>query len=300
MQKIVINKNDAGLRLDSFLEKLFKDAPKSLIYKWKRKKRVKVNSKKQEISYRLCEGDELLLYINDEFFEKKEKKLEFTDSKMPDLKIAYEDENILIADKPKGMSAHADGDGRENLIDNVRKYLYLKGEYKPEEEHFFAPQLCHRIDKNTSGLVISAKNAEALRIINEKIKNREIRKLYLLRAEGEFKEKCGRISGYIKKDGGTNKVDFSFKPFEGAKKSVTEYTVLDSGEVLAELKTGRTHQIRAGFAAIGHPLVGDVKYGAEKNGKKTYQNLRAVKIIFDFKTDAGALEYLKGTEVSAK
>ena len=297
MRKIVVGKNDAGQRLDSFLGKLLKDAPKSLLYKWLRKKRIKVNSKKQEISYRLCEGDEILLYVNDEFFSEGEKVV-FSET-VSELKVCYEDENILIADKPKGMSVHRDGKNEENLIDNIRVYLYKKGEYNPETENVFSPQLCHRIDKNTSGLVIAAKNAEALRIINEKIKNREIRKQYLLYAEGDFKEKKGVIKGYTKKDEKTNTVKFSFNPFDGAKEAITEYECLEKGQVLAELKTGRTHQIRVSFSAIGHPLVGDVKYGAKKDGKKTYQNLRAYRIIFDFKTESGILEYLKGKEITA-
>lgn len=297
MRKIIVGKNDAGQRLDSFLGKLLKDAPKSLLYKWLRKKRIKVNSKKQEIFYRLCEGDEILLYVNDEFFLENENL--YSEKNFSDLKVCYEDENILIADKPKGMSVHSDGKNEENLIDNIRVYLYKKGEYTPETENVFAPQLCHRIDKNTSGLVIAAKNAEALRIINEKIRIREIRKQYLLYAEGGFKEKKGTIKGYTKKDEKTNTVKFSFDYFEGAKEAITEYECLDGGQVLAELKTGRTHQIRASFSAIGHPLVGDVKYGAKKDGKKTYQNLRAKKIIFDFKTESGILNYLKGKEITA-
>lgn len=300
MRKITINKNDAGIRLDSFLSRILNDAPKSLICKWIRKKRVKVNSKKEDISYRLKEGDELLLYINDEFFEEKKAEKEASyDGEMPELKICYEDENILVIDKPKGLLAHSDGKKEENLIDNVRKYLYLKGDFIPENENFFKPQLCHRIDKNTSGLVIAAKTQEALKIINEKIKTREIRKFYRLFAEGEFKEKKGTIKGFIKKDEKTNKVKFSFENFDGAKESVTDYRVCRDGSVLAELKTGRTHQIRVSFSAIGHPLIGDVKYGAKKNGKKTYQELRAAKIIFDFTTDAGALNYLKGKEITA-
>lgn len=296
MKTLTVNKNEADLRLDSFLTKLFPKAPKSLIYKWIRKKRVKVGGKKQNGDYRLKEGDELSLYINDEFFEEKP-SVPSAPAENIRLKIAYEDENILIADKPKGISAHG-GDGASGgFIENIRAYLYEKGEYRPENEHFFAPQLCHRIDKNTSGLIIAAKNAAALRIINEKIRNREIRKFYLLKAEGEFKEKSGEICGYTKKDEKTNRVKFSFEPFEGAKRAVTLYRVLENGYIEAELKTGRGHQIRASFAAIGHPLEGDVKYGAKKNGKKTFQNLTAYKIIFSFETDGGELGYLKGKTV---
>lgn len=297
MKRIIINKNDAGQRLDAFLGKLLKDVPKSLIYKWIRKKRIKLCGKKAECSFRLSEGDELLLYINDEFFT--EKSVPAPLKKSSGLKIVYEDENILVCRKPKGLSSQPDkNSGGESLIEYIRSYLFAAGKYNPEKEHTFAPQLCHRIDKNTEGLVISAKNAQALRIINEKLRLREIRKFYLLHAEGEFTEKKGCITGYTKKDSAKNTVRFSFKPFEGAKKAVTEYEVLPDGSVLAELKTGRSHQIRASFAAIGHPLWGDVKYGAKKTKEKTYQDLCAFKLIFDFKTDAGILNYLKGKEIS--
>ena len=296
MKQIVINKNDEGQRLDAFLGKLLKDAPKSLIYKWIRKKRLRVNGKKCEISYRLKEGDELSLYINDEFFHDAPAPKTF--KKDVPLKVVYEDENILVADKQKGLSSQPDrASNGESLVEYIRSYLFYKGEYNPEEENTFKPQLCHRIDKNTEGLVIAAKNAHALRIINEKIREREIRKFYLLRAEGEFKEKSGVIEGYTKKDEKTNTVSFSFSPTDGAKKAVTRYQVLGDGDVLAELETGRSHQIRVSFAKIGHPLVGDVKYGAKKTRSKKYQELISAKLIFDFKTDAGILNYLKGKEI---
>lgn len=291
MKQITVNKNDSEQRLDSFLAKLLKDAPKSLIYKWIRKKRIKVNGKKEDISYRLIEGDEISLYINDEFFTIQPDFTPVKDSFS--LKVVYEDENILIADKPKGLSSQPDRNSNgESLVEYIRSYLFNKGEYNPKNENTFAPQLCHRIDKNTMGLVIAAKNAQALRIINEKIREREIRKFYLLRVEGNFSQKSGTISGYTKKDEKTNTVSFSFSPKDGAKKAITDFEVLDNGYILAELKTGRSHQIRASFAAIGHPLIGDVKYGAKKTKSKTYQELCAAKIIFDFKTDADKLNYL--------
>jgi len=299
MKQITVNKNDSGQRLDAFLGKFLKDAPKSLLYKWIRKKRVKINGKKCEISYRLCEGDVLSLYINDEFFSEKEVSPSF--KKDVPLKVVYEDENILIADKQKGLSSQPDKDSKgESLVEYIRSYLYHKGEWNPKEEHTFSPQLCHRIDKNTKGLVIAAKNAAALRIINKKIRDREIKKFYLLHTEGEFKEKSGTIEGYTKKDEKTNKVAFLTVPEEGAKKAITKHQVLEDGFVLAELETGRSHQIRASFAAMGHPLVGDVKYGAKKTGSKTYQDLCAAKIIFDFKTDAGELSYLKGKVIERR
>ena len=298
MKQIIINKNDSGIRLDSFLSKLLKDAPKSLIYKWIRKKRVKVNSKKAEISQKLVEGDELTLYINDEFFKES---TEFSAAKNYSLNIVYEDENILIADKPSGLSAHSDARSKENnLLNYIRSYLYEKGEFTPESEHIFAPQLCHRIDKNTEGLVIAAKNSEALRIINEKLKNREIRKFYLLSVEGTLPEKRGEIRGFTKKDESKNLVMFYKEKKEGSKEAITKYQVLSSGKVLAELLTGRSHQIRASFSSIGHPLVGDVKYGAKRNDKTTYQELSSVRIIFSFKKDAGILNYLKDKVIESE
>ncbi len=294
MKQITVNENDSGQRLDSFLSKLIKDVPKSLIYKWIRKKRIKVNGKKEDISYRLKAGDEISLYINDELFA--ERKAELI-GEAADLKVIYEDKNILVCDKEKGLKCQPDKEGEKSLVGNVRAYLYEKGEYNPEAENTFKPQLCHRIDKNTSGLVIAAKNAASLRIINEKIKNREIRKFYLLRAEGKFESAEGVIEGYVRKNPETNTVDFRPEPFEGAKKAATRYRVLSSGEIEAELLTGRSHQIRASFSYIGHPLSGDVKYGAKKTKEKTYQQLTAAKIIFDFKTDGGILEYLNGKEI---
>ncbi len=298
MKKIIAGQNDAGQRLDKFLSKLFKSAPKSMIYKWIRKKRVKINGKKQEIDYFLCEGDVLELYINDEFFE-SEKKVPGYLLKKAEINVAYEDENILIADKPSGMMAH---DGDESLISCIQAYLYQKGEYSPLHESTFAPALCNRIDRNTSGLVVAAKNAEALRIINEKIKKRELDKFYIMKIEGSISPREGKIEGYTKKNQAENKVYFYENEVEGAKHSVTLYRVLDDdGTVEARLITGRTHQIRASFAAMGHPLVGDVKYGAAKNKRTDFQNLRAYKIQFNFRTDAGKLNYLNGkiVEVSA-
>ena len=299
MKQITINKNDSGQRLDAFLGKFLQDVPKPLLYKWIRKKRVKINGKKCEISYRLLEGDVLFLYINDEFFSEKDVVPVF--KKDVPLKVVYEDENILVADKQKGLLSQPDKDSKgESLVEYIRSYLYHKGEWNPEKENTFSPQLCHRIDKNTEGLVIAAKNAATLRIINEKIRKREIKKFYLLRAEGEFKEKSGTIEGFTKKDKKTNKTTFLTVPEEGAKRAITRYQVLDDGWVLAELETGRSHQIRASFSAIGHPLVGDVKYGAKKTESKNYQNLCAARIIFDFKTNSGELSYLKGKVIERR
>lgn len=297
MKKFVVGTNDAGQRLDKFLSKLLCNAPMGMIYKWMRKKRVKVNGKKQEISYFLCEGDILELYINDEFFaEQAPLPLHLKDAVKLD--VAYEDRNILIVNKPSGLVAHSDGKGGKNLLDMIQAYLYQKGEYSPEVENSFAPSLCNRIDRNTAGLVIAAKNAEALREINEKIRNREINKYYLLHVEKLPEKRNGKIEGYTIKKESENKVYFYREEREGTKHCVTLYRVLnDEGLVEVLLETGRTHQIRASFAAIGCPLKGDVKYGARKDGKRDFQALTAYKIEFDFDNDDGVLGYLKGKTV---
>lgn len=297
MKRIVAGPNDAGQRLDKFLAKLLKTASMGMIYKWLRKKRVKVNGKKQDISYMLCQGDVLELYINDEFFDGAQSVAGHLEKDFQ-IKVVYEDENILIADKPSGVSCH----GEEGcLLDNVQAYLFKKGEYNPQKEQTFAPALCNRIDRNTSGLVIAAKNAVALRIINEKIKLREINKFYILKVENpERLEQRGKIVGYTLKNEKERKIYFYDNEVPSSKYCETLYRRLDEkGLVEAQLMTGRTHQIRAGFAHIGCPLEGDVKYGAQKNGRKDFQQLRAKKIEFEFKTPAGELEYLNGKVVVA-
>lgn len=296
MRSFHVGRNDAGQRMDRFLTKLLENAPKSMIYKWIRKKRVKLNGKKCDIGHILSEGDFLELYINDEFFGNEKKTAEYL-TKNADISVVFEDENILVADKPAGIKAH---DGEDSMLVRICAYLYQKGEYDPQSERTFSPALCNRIDRNTSGLVIAAKNAAALREMNEKIRNREVRKMYLLKTEGCVSPAEGEICGYVKKDDAARKMIFSFEPFDGAKKCETKYRALDKdGTVEAELLTGRTHQIRASFAAIGHPLRGDVKYGASKNGGNTYQELRAYKLIFDFEPSGGVLDGLCGKTVTA-
>ena len=302
MKQLTIGKNDAGQRLDKFLTKNLPNLPQSLLYKYIRKKRIKVNGKRAEISTRLSEGDVLDLYINDEFFEKPEPTYDFLHAGT-NLNILFEDKNVLVLDKPVGLLAHPDDrEYVDTLIGRVKRYLYEKGEYDPEAEQSFTPALVNRIDRNTGGIVLAAKNAEALRVLNQKTKAREIHKFYLCAVHGTPKPSQGLLKGYLWKDEKKNRV-YVYKDFKPGSKTIeTKYRVLKSAEnmslVEVELLTGRTHQIRAHFASIGCPLVGDGKYGNNQNNRKQggrrKQFLYSYKTVCDFTTDAGALEGVHG------
>ena len=248
MKELTVGKNDAGQRLDRFVGKAVPLLPESLLQKYIRLKRIKLNGKGSKRDARLSEGDVLSLYINDEFFEKPTERNSYLKVGAPRLDIVYEDENILLADKKPGVLCHSAGEWDYNtLIANIQAYAYQKGEWRPREENAFAPALCNRIDRNTGGIVIAAKNAEALRIINEKIKEREIEKYYLCVVRGRPKPAEGELRGYIFKDAAKNRVYVRRKPEPGAKEALTYYRTLASqgGLSLVEcrLGTGRTHQI---------------------------------------------------------
>ncbi len=302
MKELNVGKNDSGQRLDRFVGKAVPLLPESLLQKYIRLKRIKVNGRGAKRDARLREGDRLQLYINDEFFEKPREENAYLKVGTPKLGIVYEDDNILLADKRPGVLCHSAGAWDYNtLIANIQARAYQTGQWRPREENAFAPALCNRIDRNTGGIVIAAKNAEALRIINEKIRTREIDKYYLCIVHGRPKPAEGRLEGYLFKDALKNQVYVRSRPEPGAKTAVTDYRVLasDGGLSLVEcrLLTGRTHQIRAQMAAAGHPLLGDGKYGSEKLNRphaETSQALYSYKIRFDFSGDAGSLNYLGG------
>ena len=302
MKEFTIGKNDAGQRLDRWLAKALPLLPAPLAQKYIRLKRVKVNGKGSKRDVRLKTGDVLQLYINDEFFDKPTPENAFLSLYQPKLNILYEDEHIMLLDKRPGLVVHPDKNEQVNtLLTHIQAYLYQKKEWSPHWENSFAPALCNRIDRNTGGIVIAAKTAEGLRVMNQKIKDRELTKLYLCVAHGRMDPTQGRLEGYIFKDEAKKQVYVRKKPEPGAKAAITDYRTLAvrGGLSLVEcdLITGRTHQIRAQFAAAGHPLLGDGKYGSERDNRRYGrhgQALYSYKLIFRFTTDAGPLEALNG------
>ncbi len=303
MKSFTIEKNDANQRLDKYLTKSFPNLPKTLMYKYIRIKRIKVNGKRAEISTRLQLGDVVDMYINDEFFVKAETVYDFMRASKS-LDIVYEDENIILLNKKAGLLSHPDdSEYIDTLITRVKRYLFEKGEWHPDEESTFTPALVNRIDRNTSGIVICAKTAEALRVLNQKMKDRELHKIYLCIVHGKMEKKTDTLEGYLVKDEKKNKVFISKKPSPTGKYIKTRYTVLGYRDNLSllevDLLTGRTHQIRAHLASIGHPLLGDGKYGTNALNKALgykKQCLCSYKLVFDFTTDAGELEYLNHRE----
>lgn len=303
MRILTVNKNDSGQRLDKFLSKAVKGLPMSMMYKFIRTKKIKVNRARTEQKYILREGDEIQLFIKEEFFDSPEKDTGALFSIKPKLNILYEDENIMLLNKRPGVLVHEDDTASDNtLIMHIKAYLAQSGEYDPKEEQSFAPALCNRIDRNTGGIVIAAKNAEALRIMNEKIKNDKLTKTYLCLVHGIPQKKSAELCAYLRKNAKDNMVEVRDNEFVGSKKIITVYKTLkcfgkEKALLEVDLITGRTHQIRAHMAHIGHPLIGDGKYGINRNDKAKgykYQALYAYKLYFKPTDEENLLSYLEG------
>lgn len=302
MRILTVNKNDAGQRLDKFLSKAVKGLPTSMMYKLIRTKKIKVNRKRTEQSYILCEGDEIQLFIKEEFFDSPEKDVGALFRITPKLNILYEDENIMLLNKRPGVLVHEDDSASENtLIMHVKAYLAQKGEYNPNEEQSFVPSLCNRIDRNTGGIVIAAKNAEALRDMNLRIKEDMLTKSYLCLVHGVPSPKSATLTAYLKKNSRENTVEVRDKEFSNSKKIITAYKVLKTSSanislLEIDLITGRTHQIRAHMSHIGHSLVGDGKYGINREERPKgfkYQALYAYKLYFKKSDRKDILSYLE-------
>lgn len=306
MKEFTIGKNDAGQRADRFITKAVPKLPNGKMYKFLREKKIKLNGKRCEISTRLQEGDVLRMYISDEFFETENfSPFDFSDISS-DISVVYEDENILLVNKPQGLVVHEDDENtRDTLINRITKYLIEKGEYAPENEQSFAPALCNRLDRNTEGIVVCAKNAESLRILNEAIRLRELKKRYLCVVAGVPREREGTIKTYLEKVESENTVYVRKEKTPNAKTAITKYKVLKTaGEITlceVELITGRTHQIRVHMAYIGCPILGDGKYGRNEINRRYHlksQALCAYKLGFEI-SEAGSLGYLNGKTFEA-
>ncbi|KMT22737.1 RluA family pseudouridine synthase [Clostridium cylindrosporum] len=308
MKEIVITQNEAGQRLDKFLRKYLKDMSLGNIYKAIRKKEIKVNNLKSSEKYILNEGDVLQFYfhVGEETKKKEDKKIikKIMDIEY-DFDIAYEDSSILVVKKGKGVLTHPDEGDEATLTCQVIAYLYDNGVYDPEKEKTFSPSPCNRLDKNTEGLVIFAKNYEALKSINEAIREGNLKKYYMALTVGKPKE--GRHIAHIQKDRRANKVRVFDDEVKNSKEIITDVKIIDTvgqfSQVEVDLITGKSHQIRAHLAHLDAPLVGDHKYGDKKINsffKNRFgiedQMLVAYKIIF--KNCSEGIKHLEGKTIS--
>jgi len=307
MKSISVDKTWDGRRLTRFLQKTLPAAPMGQIRKFLRLGRIKVDGKKGTEETVLSEGSVVDLYIEDSFFEEIEREDPFYSKIRPKLTILYEDAHIMLLSKRAGLICHPDeGEKVHTLLTYAQAYLYQKGEWNPRRD--FAPALCNRIDRFTAGIVIFAKTEEALRAMDAKIRTHEVQKYYLCIVHGRMKYPEGTLRHFLFKKPEQKKVTVSRKNEPGSKETITHYRTADEngGLTLVEclLGTGRTHQIRAQFAFIGHPLLGDNQYGSAKDnaryGRNNGQALCAYRLIFAFEGDTGCLSGLNGRAFQVK
>jgi 23S rRNA pseudouridine955/2504/2580 synthase len=304
---IVVDKNEAGQRLDKLLMKQLNKAPKSFIYKMLRKKNITLNGKKADGSEKTLLNDEIKLFLSDETIQNFSENYKTTIVENC-LDIIYEDSNILVINKPAGLLSQKAVAEDISLVEHIISYLITSGQITENELQTFKPGVCNRLDRNTSGLIVAGKTLSGLQVMSELFRDRTLQKYYLCIVSGRI-DKPSLISGYLRKDEKTNQVTITQSFLEGSDPIRTEYSPIryNNSYTLLKVKliTGKTHQIRAHFNSIGHPLITDGKYGNEKTNTKfrnefglKYQLLHSYQIIFP--EMSGELDYLSNKIITAE